>query len=325
MFRTLCQIASRRPDFNYGEIMQTQYITIEDLQAVVNLVDVVCTRGGLRGNELSPIARLRDVCEHEAKYQTEERIKQQQETAEQMAAQAETKSNATENALADERQQRKELQERIARLESQIRETGDTPVGKAIKMTSTSAELTQPAEPKKPSRAVKMAQMMRGPADEFVAGDVTESTPSAVEDAANVMSDYVPPIDEDIAPIPPVLPETDSKIEELMSATRKKAEEEMSDTLSDNPFEDAMEEEVVEEKGDTLVIPDKKELNTMTKAVIKEVADGLGLSVDLKDTKANMIKSFDKQAKKMIKELTEAGDVESSTESEWVEATYIKD
>ena len=87
--------------------MQTQFITIEDLTAVVNLVDVVTTRGGLRGNELSPIARLRDVCEAEAKYQTEERIKQQQEALLQQQEQEELKKTSENNALADERRQRK--------------------------------------------------------------------------------------------------------------------------------------------------------------------------------------------------------------------------
>jgi len=317
LFRTLCQIASRRPDFNYGEIMQTQYITIEDLQYVVNLVDVVCTRGGLRGNELSPIARLRDVCEAEAKYQVEERIKQQQETARQMAEQEEIKENATENALADERRQRKELQQRVAQLQAQLSGAPAPVVGdempKAVKM---STPVVNQDAPKKPSRAIKMAQMLRDPADEFVAGDVLETTPSAVEDAANVMSEYVPPIEPEIAPIPPVeegifdlgedQPVETVNLEDLMAQTAEKAAQERE-----------------EEQGETLVIPDKKELNAMTKAVIKDVADGLGLEVDLKDTKANMIKSFDKQAKKMVKELTDAGEVESSSESEWVEASYI--
>ena len=76
---------------------------------------------------------------------------------------------------------------------------------------------------------------------------------------------------------------------------------------------------------DTLVIPDKKELNAMTKKTIEEVATGLGLEVNVKETKANMIKSFDKQAKKMVKELEASGSVESTTESEWIEATYIKE
>jgi len=307
--------------------MQTQYITIEDLQYVVNLVDVVCTRGGLRGSELSPIARLRDVCEAEAKHQIEERIKQQQETARQMAEQEAIKETSTENALADERRQRKELQQRVAQLQAQLSGAPAPVVGdempKAVKM---STPVVNQDAPKKPSRAIKMAQMLRDPADEFVAGDVIETTPSAVEDAANVMSDYVPPIDPEIAPIPPVefevegdLPETPIDLEELMKATEKKAEQEKEDLKKE--LEDTPEEE----QGETLVIPDKKELNTMTKAVIKDVADGLGLEVDLKDTKANMIKSFDKQAKKMVKELTDAGEVESSSESEWVEASYIKD
>ena len=307
--------------------MQTQYITIEDLTAVVNLVDVVCTRGGLRGNELSPIARLRDVCEAEARHQTEERIKQQQETARQMAEQEAIKESSTENALADERKQRKELQQRVAQLQAQLSGAPAPLVGdempKAVKM---STPVVNQDAPKKPSRAIKMAQMLRDPADEFVAGDVIETTPSAVEDAANVMSDYVPPIEPEIAPIPPVeievegdLPETPIDLEELMKATEKKAEQEKEDLKKE--LEDTPEEE----QGETLVIPDKKELNTMTKAVIKDVADGLGLEVDLKDTKANMIKSFDKQAKKMVKELTDAGEVESSSESEWVEASYIKD
>jgi hypothetical protein len=306
--------------------MQTQYITIEDLTAVVNLVDVVCTRGGLRGNELSPIARLRDVCEAEARYQTEERIKQQQETAKQMAEQEAIKETSTENALANERQQRKELQQRVAQLQAQLSGAPAPVVGeempKAVKM---STPVVNQDAPKKPSRAIKMAQMLRDTADEFVAGDVIETRPSAVEDAANVMSDYVPPIEPEIAPIPPVeievegdLPETPIDLEELMKATEKKAEQEKEDLKKE--FEDTL-----EEQGDTLVIPDKKELNAMTKKTIEEVATGLGLEVNVKDTKANMIKSFDKQAKKMVKELEASGSVESTTESEWTEATYIKE
>lgn len=307
--------------------MQTQYITIEDLTAVVNLVDVVCTRGGLRGNELSPIARLRDVCEAEARHQTEERIKQQQETARQMAEQEAIKETSTENALADERKQRKELQQRVAQLQAQLSGAPAPLVGdempKAVKM---STPVVNQDAPKKPSRAIKMAQMLRDPADEFVAGDVIETTPSAVEDAANVMSDYVPPIEPEIAPIPPVeievegdLPETPIDLEELMKATEKKAEQEKEDLKKE--FEDTL----VEEQGETLVIPDKKELNAMTKKTIEEVATGLGLEVNVKETKANMIKSFDKQAKKMVKELEASGSVESTTESEWIEATYIKE
>jgi len=307
--------------------MQTQYITIEDLTAVVNLVDVVCTRGGLRGNELSPIARLRDVCEAEARHQTEERIKQQQETARQMAEQEAIKESSTENALADERKQRKELQQRVAQLQAQLSGAPAPLVGdempKAVKM---STPVVNQDAPKKPSRAIKMAQMLRDPADEFVAGDVIETTPSAVEDAANVMSDYVPPIEPEIAPIPPVeievegdLPETPIDLEELMKATEKKAEQEKEDLKKE--FEDTL----VEEQGETLVIPDKKELNAMTKKTIEEVATGLGLEVNVKETKANMIKSFDKQAKKMVKELEASGSVESTTESEWIEATYIKE
>ena len=311
--------------------MQTQFITIEDLTAVVNLVDVVTTRGGLRGNELSPIARLRDVCEAEAKYQTEERIKQQQEALLQQQEQEELKKTSENNALADERRQRKELQQRLDRLQAEMQRQGlETDVPKAVKVDTTTRPQTPVVandEPKKPSRAVKMAQMMRGPADEFVAGDVVETTPSAVEDAANVMSDYEPSISDIKEATDFVVPETQTKEEttkvstdDLFAQVREKSEEEQKTEVTvEDPFEEFTEE------NETLVIPDKKELNAMTKATIKEVADGLGLKVNLKDTKVNMIKSFDKQAKKMVKELTDAGEVESNTESEWTEASYIKD
>lgn len=311
--------------------MQTQFITIEDLTAVVNLVDVVTTRGGLRGNELSPIARLRDVCEAEAKYQTEERIKQQQEALLQQQEQEELKKTSENNALADERRQRKELQQRLDRLQAEMQRQGlETDVPKAVKVDTTTRPQTPVVandEPKKPSRAVKMAQMMRGPADEFVAGDVVETTPSAVEDAANVMSDYEPSISDIKEATDFVVPETQTKEEttkvstdDLFAQVREKSEEEQKTEVTvEDPFEEFTEE------NETLVIPDKKELNAMTKATIKEVADGLGLEVNLKDTKVNMIKSFDKQAKKMVKELTDAGEVESNTESEWTEASYIKD
>lgn len=311
--------------------MQTQFITIEDLTAVVNLVDVVTTRGGLRGNELSPIARLRDVCEAEAKYQTEERIKQQQEALLQQQEQEELKKTSENNALADERRQRKELQQRLDRLQAEMQRQGlETDVPKAVKVDTTTRPQTPVVandEPKKPSRAVKMAQMMRGPADEFVAGDVVETTPSAVEDAANVMSGYEPSISDIKEATDFVVPETQTKEEttkvstdDLFAQVREKSKEEQKTEVTvEDPFEEFTEE------NETLVIPDKKELNAMTKATIKEVADGLGLEVNLKDTKVNMIKSFDKQAKKMVKELTDAGEVESNTESEWTEASYIKD
>ena len=158
----------------------------------------------------------------------------------------------------------------------------------------------------------------------------------SIEDAANVMSDYVPPIDPEIAPIPPVeievemeLPETPIDLEVLMKATEKKAEQEKEDLkkeLEDNLVSlNKKYEKTLKLLDDTLVIPDKKELNAMTKKTIEEVATGLGLEVNVKETKANMIKSFDKQAKKMVKELEASGSVESTTESEWIEATYIKE
>ena len=313
--------------------MQTHYITIEDLTAVVNLVDVVTTRGGLRGNELSPIARLRDVCEAEAKHQTEERIKQQQEALLQQQEQEELKKTSENNALANERQQRKELQQRLDRLQAEMQRQGlETDVPKAVKVETTTRPQTPVVandEPKKPSRAVKMAQMFREQADDFVSGDVTEDTPSAVEDAANVMSNYEPSISDVKESTDFVVPETHSQEEtqkvstdDLFAQVRVKSEEEQKaepEVTVEDPFEEFTEE------GETLVIPDKKELNAMTKATIKEVAEGLGLEVNLKDTKVNMIKSFDKQAKKMVKELTDAGEVESNIESDWTEASYTKD
>ena len=125
------------------------------------------------------------------------------------------------------------------------------------------------------------------------------------------------------------LPETPIDLEVLMKATEKKAEQEKEDLkkeLEDNLVSlNKKYEKTLKLLDDTLVIPDKKELNAMTKKTIEEVATGLGLEVNVKETKANMIKSFDKQAKKMVKELEASGSVESTTESEWIEATYIKE
>ena len=54
------------------------------------------------------------------------------------------------------------------------------------------------------------------------------------------------------------------------------------------------------EEYEEIVIPDADDLAGMTKAQIKESADGLGFEVDTKKTKQIMIVDFQRQSEKLI-------------------------
>jgi|SRR6056300_12446 hypothetical protein len=80
-------------------------------------------------------------------------------------------------------------------------------------------------------------------------------------------------------------------------------------------LESAKEEEG-EEEYDEIVIPNKSELQSLTKSKIKETADVLGFEVDLTQTKAKMIDSFVEQSEAYIKELTEDSGFISASETD---------
>ena len=80
-------------------------------------------------------------------------------------------------------------------------------------------------------------------------------------------------------------------------------------------LESAKEEEG-EEEYDEIVIPNKSELQSLTKSKIKETADVLGFEVDLSQTKAKMIDSFVEQSEAYIKELTEDSGFISASETD---------
>ena len=76
------------------------------------------------------------------------------------------------------------------------------------------------------------------------------------------------------------------------------------------------------EEYDEVTIPTKTELESFTKTKIKAEAKGLGFSVNIKDTKADMIDSFVNQTESFIEDLKDSGDfVSASTEDENAEET----
>lgn len=117
-----------------------------------------------------------------------------------------------------------------------------------------------------------------------------EPVPSAVDDAASVMSggandDLLRSLAQDIEV------NTYDSIEELEQKIAEKnanAEEEY-------------------EEFEEIVIPDSDDLQGMTKSQIKESADALGFEVDTKKTKQIMMVDFNRQAEQLIAELTEQG------------------
>tara|TARA_Y100000004_G_scaffold197294_1_gene270937 strand:- start:949 stop:2142 length:1194 start_codon:yes stop_codon:yes gene_type:complete len=64
--------------------------------------------------------------------------------------------------------------------------------------------------------------------------------------------------------------------------------------------------EAVEEEYEEVVIPNSMELQKMTKAKIKEVADSIGITVSDNQTKSAMIKDFEEESWNLIKEAEES-------------------
>lgn len=64
--------------------------------------------------------------------------------------------------------------------------------------------------------------------------------------------------------------------------------------------------EAVEEEYEEVVIPNSMELQKMTKAKIKEVADSIGITVSDNQTKGAMIKDFEEESWNLIKEAEES-------------------
>lgn len=90
------------------------------------------------------------------------------------------------------------------------------------------------------------------------------------------------------------------------------SEEELLKAVQDKI--DAKKEEEVEEEYDEIVIPSSDELEGMTKKKIEEVSEGLGFTVSVKDTKEDMIKSFQEQTNKLIEDLQDSGEFISSSD-----------
>ena len=90
------------------------------------------------------------------------------------------------------------------------------------------------------------------------------------------------------------------------------SEEELLKAVQDKI--DAKKEEEVEEECDEIVIPSSDELEGMTKKKIEEVSEGLGFTVSVKDTKEDMIKSFQEQTNKLIEDLQDSGEFISSSD-----------
>lgn len=90
------------------------------------------------------------------------------------------------------------------------------------------------------------------------------------------------------------------------------SEEELLKAVQDKI--DAKKEEEAEEEYDEIIIPSSDELEGMTKKKIEEVSKGLGFNVSTKDTKEDMIQSFQDQTTKLIEDLQDSGEFVNSTE-----------
>lgn len=88
---------------------------------------------------------------------------------------------------------------------------------------------------------------------------------------------------------------------------------------------DAKKEEEVEEDYDEIVIPSSEELEGMSKKKIEEVSKGLGFNVSTKDTKEDMIQSFQDQTNAFIEDLQNSGEFVSSSEEGTDENDDIRD
>jgi hypothetical protein len=90
------------------------------------------------------------------------------------------------------------------------------------------------------------------------------------------------------------------------------SEEELLKAVQDKI--DAKKEEEAEEEYDEIIIPSSDELEGMTKKKIEEVSKDLGFNVSTKDTKEDMIQSFQDQTQKFIADLQDSGEFVNSTE-----------
>lgn len=91
------------------------------------------------------------------------------------------------------------------------------------------------------------------------------------------------------------------------------SEEELLKAVQDK-IDAKKEEEEAEEEYDEIIIPSSDELEGMTKKKIEEVSKGLGFNVSTKDTKEDMIQSFQNQTTKLIEDLQDSGEFVNSTE-----------
>ena len=91
------------------------------------------------------------------------------------------------------------------------------------------------------------------------------------------------------------------------------SEEELLKAVQDK-IDAKKEEEEAEEEYDEIVIPSSDELEGMTKKKIEEVSKDLGFNVSTKDSKEDMIQSFQDQTQKFIADLQESGEFLNSTE-----------
>lgn len=101
------------------------------------------------------------------------------------------------------------------------------------------------------------------------------------------------------------------------------SEEELLKAVQDKI--DAKKEEEAEEEYDEIIIPSSDELEGMTKKKIEEVSKGLGFNVSTKDTKEDMIQSFQDQTTKLIEDLQDSGEFVNSTEQGDNENDDIRD
>jgi len=91
------------------------------------------------------------------------------------------------------------------------------------------------------------------------------------------------------------------------------SEEELLKAVQDK-IDAKKEEEEAEEEYDEIIITSSDELEGMTKKKIEEVSKGLGFNVSTKDTKEDMIQSFQNQTTKLIEDLQDSGEFVNSTE-----------
>ena len=140
------------------------------------------------------------------------------------------------------------------------------------------------------------------PVEEFrIQNDDTETQPNFSQpkvsggNAPNLRAVKNEPVNV-VAPVEKPIPSYDSE-EELLAAAQERI--------------DAQQEEEFEE----ISIPDRIELEGMSKKQIKDEADKLGFEVSAGDSKSKMINSFEEQTQQFIQELQDAGEFVSATDT----------